>query len=133
MRPHKRIFLAWIPLFALVHVAACTGGVEIQVRSTNSTDTPPLADRTGTGTATLAWLPPTANTDGSVLVDLAGYRIYRGWSPTQLTLIQTVSNPGTTRWVVDGLPEGLHFFAVSAYSTAGLESELSQTRSISIR
>ncbi len=35
---------------------------------------------TSPGTATLSWTPPTQNTDGSPLTDLAGYRVYWGTS-----------------------------------------------------
>ena len=33
-----------------------------------------------TGSATLSWLPPTTNIDGSPLTNLAGYKIYWGTS-----------------------------------------------------
>ena len=36
------------------------------------------------GSATLSWMPPTENADGSALTDLAGYRIYYGRNPNTL-------------------------------------------------
>ncbi|MBM4220223.1 MAG: hypothetical protein FJ171_11500 [Gammaproteobacteria bacterium] len=37
------------------------------------------------GAATLSWYPPTTNSDGSALTNLAGYRIYYGRNPNDLT------------------------------------------------
>ena len=37
-----------------------------------------------TGSATLSWTPPTTNTDGSSLTNLAGYKVY--WGPSQGTI-----------------------------------------------
>ena len=48
------------------------------------------------GTATISWIPPTQNTDGSALTDLAGYRIYYGTSPSSLNQNVELSNPGLT-------------------------------------
>ena len=38
----------------------------------------------GSGSATLDWTPVTQNTDGTVLTDLAGYKVYYGTSRTTL-------------------------------------------------
>ena len=54
------------------------------------------------GSATLSWVPPTRNTDGSALTRLAGYRIYYGATP-QLGHSVTIANAGLTRYVVSGL------------------------------
>ena len=37
------------------------------------------------GVAALSWDPPTANTDGSPLTDLVGFRVYSGTTPTAFT------------------------------------------------
>lgn len=76
---------------------------------------------TSAGSATLAWVPPTANTDGTVLTNLAGYRIYYG-TTTQLTQSVTLTNPGLTRYVISGLTSATWYFALVAYNSAGLES-----------
>ncbi len=36
------------------------------------------------GAATVAWIPPTRNSDGSTITDLAGYTIYYGTSPQKM-------------------------------------------------
>lgn len=79
----------------------------------------------GSGSATVSWLPPIENTDGSAIVNLAGYRIYRGASEGALALVQTVSNPGITTVVLDGLSVGTHYFAVSALTSTGIEGDRS--------
>jgi hypothetical protein len=88
---------------------------------------------TSTGTATLSWLPPTENTDGSVLTDLAGYKIYYGTSAGSYTSVITVDNPGISSYVVDNLPAGnTYFFVITAVTSSGLESEYSTVGSKTI-
>jgi hypothetical protein len=84
------------------------------------------------GNATLDWTPPTQNTDGTVLTDLAGYHVHYGMSPDQMTQSVSVSNPGLTSYVVDGLSPGTWYFAVTSYSAAGKESSLSSVVSTKI-
>ena len=73
--------------------------------------------------AELSWTPPTQNTDGSALTNLAGYRISYGTSPTALTQRVQVANVGITRYTIDNLSPGTYYFAVSAYASNGTESE----------
>jgi hypothetical protein len=84
------------------------------------------------GTATLTWTAPTTNTDGSALTDLAGYHIHYGNSPSALSSVIDVANAGATSYVVGSLASGTWYFAVSAYTTSGLESALSNSGSKSI-
>jgi hypothetical protein len=75
-----------------------------------------------TGSATLSWTPPTQNTDGSTLSNLAGFRIQYGSSPSALTQTIQVANAGVATYVVTGLTSGSWYFAVRAYNTSGAES-----------
>jgi hypothetical protein len=75
-----------------------------------------------TNGATLSWTPPTLNTDGTALTDLAGYRIYYGKSATMLTQMVQVSSAGLASYVVDDLDPGTYYFVVRAYTSAGAES-----------
>jgi len=75
--------------------------------------------------ATISWLPPTTNTDGSVLTDLAGYRIYVGKTPNQLVPILALDNAAVTSYLLEGLSAGLNFFAMTAMNARGVESNLS--------
>jgi len=79
----------------------------------------------GTGSATLSWVVPTTNTDGSALTDLTGFRIYYGNSPDSLTETLTIANTGLTTYVVTNLPSDTWYFAVKAYNSANVESNLS--------
>jgi hypothetical protein len=86
-----------------------------------------------TGSATLSWTPPTANTNGSTLTNLAGYRIYYGTSSSNLSRTIQVANAGVTRYVVPDLSAGTWYFAVRAYTATGSESANSNTGSKVIR
>jgi Putative Ig domain len=74
------------------------------------------------GSASLTWVAPVANTDGTILNNLAGYHIYYGTSATALTSQISVTGAATTSYVVSGLAAGTYYFAVAAYSSAGTES-----------
>jgi len=84
------------------------------------------------GSATLSWLPPTQNADGSVLVNLSGYRIHYGTSSSALNQTTTLNNPGLTRYVVEDLSPATYYFALKALTSSGTESALSKTVSKTI-
>jgi hypothetical protein len=84
---------------------------------------------TATGSATLTWNPPTQNTDGSTLNNLAGYKVYWGTSQGNYTNSVTVNSPGLATYVVDQLTPATWYFAVSAINTVGVESALSNVAS----
>jgi hypothetical protein len=75
-----------------------------------------------TGSATLAWQPPTQNTNGSMLTNLAGYHIYYGTAPNNLAQSVKVPNPGVTRYVLSGLSAATWYFQMTAYDKNGMES-----------
>jgi hypothetical protein len=85
------------------------------------------------GTATVAWAAPTERSDGSALTNLAGYRIYYGSSSNSFENVIDVNSVGVTSFVVDNLPAGTWYFAVSARDSSGAESGLSSaaTKTIS--
>jgi hypothetical protein len=84
------------------------------------------------GSATLSWQPPTSNTDGSPLTNLAGYVVRYGTSLSKLTTEVRVSNPGLTTYVVSELEPATWYFQVSAYNSSGVESAPSATASKTI-
>jgi len=86
----------------------------------------------GTGSASLRWTPPTRNTDGSTLTNLAGYKILYGTSASSLSKTITVANPGVSSYVVDNLASGTWYFTLKAYTTTGTESASSTVGSKSI-
>ena len=75
--------------------------------------------------ATLSWEAPTANTNGSPLTDLAGYRIYYGSSPEDLSQNVKINTIGLQTYVIDDLESGTWYFAVRALAGDGSESPLS--------
>jgi len=87
---------------------------------------------TTSGVATLDWLPPTQNSDGSVLTNLAGYTVYYGTSPSNLSQSVKVTNPGLTAYSVTNLTSGTWYFAVTSYSADGIESARTSTVSTTI-
>lgn len=76
-----------------------------------------------------SWTPPTQNTDGSPLTNLAGYRIHYGLAADQLTQSLQVANASLRTYFVDGLAPGTYYFAMRAYTTSGAESALSNITS----
>ena len=86
-----------------------------------------------TGSATLSWQPPTQNTDGSALTNLAGYKIYWGTAPGSYPSSVTVNNAGLTSYVVGSLVPNTYYFAVTAFNSVGTESVLSNSASKTIQ
>ncbi len=84
------------------------------------------------GSATLSWTPPTRNTDGSALQNLAGYRIYWGTSQANLSNSTTINNPGLSSYVVEQLSPAIWYFSVSALNAQGVESSHSNVASKTI-
>ena len=77
------------------------------------------------GSATLSWVPPTQNEDGSALTNLAGYKVHWGTSSGGYTNNVTISNPGITTYMVENLVSGTYYFATSSFTTSGLTSGFS--------
>lgn len=85
------------------------------------------------GAATLSWTPPTRNTNGSTLTNLAGYRIYYGTSASTLNRSVQVANPSLSTYVVTNLSPATWYFSVRAFNTAGAESTASNVASKVVR
>ncbi len=85
-----------------------------------------------TGSATLSWQPPTSNTDGSPLTNLAGYVVRYGTAPDALDIQVRIENPGLVTYVVSDLAPATWYFQVVAYNSVGVESSPSATGSKTI-
>jgi hypothetical protein len=82
--------------------------------------------RTGSGSVTLNWQPPTENADGSALTDLSGYNIYVGTNSSGYDYRELrLDNPGLTANVVENLEPGTYYFAATAFNSSGVESAFS--------
>ncbi len=77
------------------------------------------------GSATVTWTPPTQNTDGSTLADLAAYIIYYGVSEGSYPNQVRVDNPGVTSFVVENLVPDTYFFVATSVNSNGVESTFS--------
>jgi hypothetical protein len=86
-----------------------------------------------TGSATLSWTPPTTNTDGSPLTNLAGYRVHWGSAIGSYTSSVRLDNPGLASYVVEGLAPGTYYFVVTALNSAQVESQFSNVASKTIQ
>jgi hypothetical protein len=106
-----------------------TSTVAISVTDgTNTTNLPQFnlqVVATATGAATLNWTPPTQNSDGTPLNNLASYRVYFGTSPGNYPNSINVNNPGLATFVVDQLTPATWHFVVTAVNSTGAESERS--------
>lgn len=81
--------------------------------------------RTVRGSASLSWTAPTKNTDGSTLTSLAGYRISYGLNPAELTSSIQVASPTAVSYIVENLDANTWYFGVRAYTSTGVDSDLS--------
>lgn len=85
-----------------------------------------------TGSATLSWTPPTQNSDGSTLTNLAGYRITYGRSANVLDRSISLTNPSLNTYVVENLSAGTWFFSVTSVNSEGTASSSSNVASKTI-
>jgi hypothetical protein len=109
-------------------LAACAGGGDAssaQSVSPQSTSGGSTSDQEGVGQATLSWTAPDENTDGTPLINLAGYRIYYGTSADALDQVVDIPSVGVTTYVVANLMTGTYYFSIRAYNSTGAESALS--------
>lgn len=84
------------------------------------------------GNVTLAWQAPTENTDGSPLTNLSGYKIHYGTESGDYEQTISINNSSLTRYVIENLSPGTYFFAITAVTANGTESDLSGEASKSI-
>jgi len=78
-----------------------------------------------TGWASLSWVPPTENVDGTPITNLSGFRIRYGQAATNLDRQLDIPAPTVTGATIESLSSGVWYFAVSAYTAANVESDLS--------
>jgi hypothetical protein len=77
----------------------------------------------GAKSATLSWIAPTENSNGTPLTNLAGYRIAYGTSKTNLSHKINVNSAGLTTYVISNLNSGTYYFTITAFNSAGLQSK----------
>lgn len=77
----------------------------------------------GDNTITLTWTPPTTNTDGSTLTDLAGFKVYYGTSASMSANQVKEVGAGVETTTLGPLAAGTWYMVMSAKNAAGLESD----------
>lgn len=78
---------------------------------------------TGVGSATLSWLPPIEDVNGSSSTRLASYRIDYGQQPEALDRNIHIDNPSLSTYVIDNLASGVWFFRLVAIGVDGVEGK----------
>ena len=97
------------------------------------TETRTVAQTCGSEQPSLSWSPPTQNTDGSALTNLAGYMISYGASPSALAQTIPVTNPGVFTYAFQNLTPGTWYFVIRAYTTGDVLSDPSNIVSKTIQ
>jgi hypothetical protein len=97
------------------------------VTVTPATVTPP-----STGSATVNWVPPTQNTNGTPLTNLAGIIIYYGTSAASLNQQVTMASATSSSYTISNLASGTWYFGGVAYNSAGAQSSMSQLVSTTV-
>ena len=99
--------------------ATADGGSANYNGTSNTSNTPPAAS---SDSVTLSWSAPSENTNGSALTNLAGYEIYYGTDPSDLTQQISINTVGIMDYVVSNLSSGTWYFEVVAVNSAGEKS-----------
>ena len=77
----------------------------------------------GVNSLMLSWNAPTTNEDGSILTDLAGFKLYYGTRSGQYSQVINVGDYTTAE--IGDLGSGTYYLAITAYDTYGNESSFS--------
>ena len=83
--------------------------------------------------ATLSWVKPSVNTNGSPLTNLAGYVIRYGSNAGSLTSQISVGSPNSTSAEIQNLTPGTWYFEIASINTASVESPFSSVASATIQ
>lgn len=104
---------------------------DIVIVVSDGTDSASLAaftvtvDATGSASVLLSWTPPTENEDGSVLTDLAAYKIYWGTTAGNYDWSVLIDNPSVSNYLVENLTPGTYQFTATSINSSGVESAFS--------
>jgi len=72
----------------------------------------------------LSWDVPTSTQDGQPMAEVAGYNLYYGTSPQTYSKVLDVGN--VRECTLKDLPAGTYYISVTAYDSAGNETEFSE-------
>jgi hypothetical protein len=114
--------------YANITISVSNGTLSASLPAFNITVT-----QISTGTVTVNWRTPTENTNGSPLVNLAGFRVLYGTNADNLSQSEQITNPGVTSFVLTNLTPGTWYIALIDYTTSGVQSSLSNIASTTIQ
>jgi hypothetical protein len=77
------------------------------------------------GSVELSWTAPTQNSDGSPLMDLAGYKLYYRKNSGSYDQEISIDNPSVTTYLVEQLSPATYYFAATSKNSSGVESAYS--------
>lgn len=83
--------------------------------------------------ATLSWTPPTQNTDGSALTNLANYKVFVSNTQAGVASVTPILIPApASTYIVQSLSAGTWYFGVKSTNSVGVDSVMSNiaTRSL---
>lgn len=107
--------------------AKATSGTQV-VSDLRAPTTFSLECSSGTGSAQLSWTPPTRNTDGSNLTNLASYKVFHAATAAGVASSTAISIAApASAYTVTGLPVGVRYYGIKAVNSVGIESALSNT------
>jgi hypothetical protein len=86
-----------------------------------------------TGSATVGLTPPTQNSDGSALTNLAGMRVYYGTSPSSLNQKIQLAGTAPMTYTISNLASGTWYFGATAYTTSGTEGAMSALATLALQ
>ena len=86
-----------------------------------------------TGSATVGLTPPTENSDGSPLTNLAGMRVYYGTSPSSLNQKIQLAGTAPMTYTISNLASGTWYFGATAYTTTGAEGAMSALATLALQ
>jgi len=109
------------------YTLVCTGSGGSTTRSTTVT-----IATAALRSVLVSWDAPTTRTDGSLLTNLAGYRIHYGTASGSYTQMVNVDNPSLNSYAVDNLTNGTYYFSVTAYDDTAMESDYSLEVSVTL-
>ena len=83
---------------------------------------------------TLSWSPPTRNSDGTSLSNLAGYTLHYGTESEDYTGSIEITSPTATSYVVSNsnFPPGTYYFTITAYNAQQVSSSMSGEVSVTV-
>ena len=113
-------FLGNVGVYDDIQISVSDGTTESSLPSFSVTVTD-----AGVGAMTLSWTPPTENTDGSTLTDLAGYNIYYGKSSGSYSNTVRIDNPSISTYMVENLVPDTYYVVATSFNAAGIESAYS--------